>query len=224
VQMPDHSTYLPEQWWRVSLQYSVDRDVAAKCLDEIVRAYTRKNRHYHNLHHVAALLRLSDQYAAQLQDKTVVDFAIFYHDIVYNVPGSDNEHKSALLAAKRLKELLAPPDIIKEVSLFIEATKHHDLFDVRHTGDLRYFLDFDMSILAAPWEEYEVYIKSIRKEYKWYPDMVYNPGRKQFLMSTLAKPNIFHTEAFRQTHEARARENMQKELGILSSRHEIPGR
>ena len=144
----------------------------------------------------------------------VVDFAIFYHNIIYRVPASDNEHRSALVAAGRLPLLSVPTPVIEEVCLFIEATKTHELAAVSNVEDLKLFLDFDLAILAADWPVYEAYLNNIRKEYKFYPDMLYYPGRKKFLKTMLAKAHIYHTEIFRSSHEARARQNMQRELDI----------
>jgi predicted metal-dependent HD superfamily phosphohydrolase len=84
--------------------------------------------------------------------------------------------------------------------------------NITHASDLLYFLDFDMAILGAPWEEYATYLANIRKEYRWYPDMLYYPGRKSFLKQTLEKEHFYHTEVFRKELEERARENMRREV------------
>jgi predicted metal-dependent HD superfamily phosphohydrolase len=193
--------------------FNASADAAASCLQEIIAQYSRRGRHYHTLLHIEQLLQLSHQYAHELEDTTVVDLAIFYHDIVYKVPGSDNERKSARLAEKRLRQLLLPETVIAEVALFIEATKTHEPVETAHFRDLCYFLDFDMSTLAADWSEYSIYIKNIRAEYMFYPDLLYNPGRAGFLKQTLAKEHFFHTEAFRFL-EPKARQNMERELSM----------
>lgn len=209
---PPDEEYVRMRWEQLVQPYADSSRAAAGCLAEIMQAYGHKSRHYHNLRHVASLLKLSDQYGSLLQDSTVVDFAIFYHDIIYKVPGSGNEHKSAVLAAKRLQYMAVPAAVAEQVRLFIEATATHDVVTVQHPGDLAYFLDFDMSVLGAPWNDYEAYLKGVRKEYKWYPGMVYKPGRRKFLATTLAKQHIFFTDAFQQMFEAPARANMQREL------------
>ena len=179
----------------------------------IITEYSRPGRFYHTLAHITHLLQLSEQYADELTNKMVVDLAIFYHDIVYEVPGSDNEHESALLAENRLRKLNVPENIITEVSVFIEATKTHEPVETMHFRDLCYFLDFDMSSLAAEWDEYSKYINNIRQEYKFYPDELYYPGRAGFLKQTLEKEHFFHTASFRAL-EQKARQNMERELSM----------
>ncbi|HYE53542.1 MAG TPA: hypothetical protein VD996_01820 [Chitinophagaceae bacterium] len=184
-------------------------------LNEIMEAYSAPARYYHNLLHIEALLALSEQYAEKLVNRTVVDLSIFYHDIIYKVPGGDNERQSAILATARLKELGLEAATIDEVAKFIEATKTHDLADVQHRSDLAYFLGFDMAILGAEWDEYLAYIKNIRREYAVFPDALYYPGRESFLRSTLDKPRIFLTDDLSTRFELQARENMRRELAAL---------
>ena len=81
--------------------------------------------------------------------------------------------------------------------------------------DINWLLDFDLQILAAPWEDYEVYYKQIRQEYKIYPNMLYNPGRKKALHHFLERDFIFQTDVFRAAYEAKARENIKKEILLL---------
>jgi predicted metal-dependent HD superfamily phosphohydrolase len=72
-----------------------------------------------------------------------------------------------------------------------------------------------LKILSKEWKEYEVYFKQIRKEYKIYPDMLYNPGRKKALQHFLENEFIFQTETFRTKYEKQARENIQREISQL---------
>jgi predicted metal-dependent HD superfamily phosphohydrolase len=187
-----------------------DALVKDRLFKEIVSKYSGRNRHYHNLKHIEALLHLSERYP--LRDRKVVLYAIFYHDIIYNVLRKDNETRSAALAVKRLHELGVDADTIALVKHFIEATQTHQA-----TGnpDLELFLDFDMSILGAPWNEYLVYTQQVRKEYKIYPWAMYQAGRKKFLMQCLQAAHIFHSGVFRAGFEFQARSNIQAELDLL---------
>lgn len=200
-------------WLELSGRYTSDQILAAGLFDEIHKKYTSSHRHYHNLVHISDLLRLSCEYDQYLQDKDLVSFSIFYHDIIYNVLRKDNEPRSAVLAVKRLTALGVPVEKREAVKLFIEATQTHTIPDTTpHKTDLAFFLDFDMAILAAPWEQYYVYTSRVRKEYRVYPDIVYKAGRKQFLQRSLQAATIFHTPVFKKQYEAQARANMEKEL------------
>jgi predicted metal-dependent HD superfamily phosphohydrolase len=200
-------------WDQLAGKYSSNAALIERFFKEIERKYTTSRRHYHNLHHIQALLQLCETYAGQLQDPDVVTFSAFYHDIIYNVLRKDNEPRSAALAVKRLRELAVPAEKVEQVKLFIEATQAHTMTGgVTHTTDLQLFLDFDMSILGANWEAYEAYTRQVRREYRIYPDKLYYPGRRQFLQQCLQAAFIFQTQLFRDRYEAQARENMAREL------------
>ncbi|WP_205514415.1 HD domain-containing protein [Longitalea arenae] len=200
-------------WDQLTAKYAGGRDLADRFFQEIVKKYTSSRRHYHNLQHIQALLEFCEIYAAQLNDRDVVEFAIFYHDIIYNVLRKDNELRSAGVAVKRLEALKFPADKMEQVKIYIEATKTHALtVSVTHPRDLQFFLDFDMSILAADLDQYEAYARQVRREYRIYPDNLYYPGRKQFLQSCLAAEHIFQTAIFQELYEAKARTNMAREL------------
>jgi predicted metal-dependent HD superfamily phosphohydrolase len=208
--------HLREIWDQLTAKYCSDIELKARFYLEIERKYTSGRRHYHNLHHIAALLQFCEQYAGELINRDVVTFAVFYHDIIYNVLRKDNEARSAQLAVKRLQALRVPASITEQVKLYIEATQTHAVIAaVTHTGDLQLFLDFDMSVLAADWDAYKAYARQVRKEYRIYPDKLYYPGRKQFLQHCLQAEHIFQTPVFRKYYEEAARENIARELEFI---------
>ncbi|HEY1113374.1 MAG TPA: hypothetical protein VGE66_07420 [Chitinophagaceae bacterium] len=169
--------------------------------------------------HIEALLHLYFQYESEFHKGNVVLFSIFYHDVVY-VPGKgDNEYQSAVLAKRALEKLGVRPEMIKEVQHFIEATSQHKLRDDADP-DLKLFIDFDLSILAADQEVYKVYLINVRREYNYLPTEQFAWGRGAFLRSMLSQEHIFYTKSFRAKEED-ARKNMQWELqmspGIYSA-------
>jgi predicted metal-dependent HD superfamily phosphohydrolase len=206
-----------EVWDRLTGKYCSDSSLTDRFYQEIVRKYTTSRRHYHNLQHIQALLQFCETYAHQLKDQDVVEFSIFYHDIVYNVLRKDNEPRSAVVAVKRLQALTVPPHKTEQVKIYIEATQSHAVTAaVTHISDLQLFLDFDMSILAADWDHYKAYTQQVRREYRIYPDKLYYPGRKQFLQHCLQTEHIFQTALFRDHFEAKARENLSWELDEIN--------
>ena len=204
---------LKQIWFTLCSKYTSNAELMETLYKELYRKYTGSGRHYHNLQHIRELIGLAEQYEQYLHDKDGVQFSIFYHDIIYNVLRKDNEQRSAVRAVKRLTELGVPASRVEAVGLFIEATKTHQVPETAPgKTDLTLFLDFDMAILAAPWEAYSTYTGQVRREYRIYPDRLYKPGRKAFLQQTLQTTHIFHTAVFREQYEARARANMEKEL------------
>jgi predicted metal-dependent HD superfamily phosphohydrolase len=187
---------------------------------ELADHYGEPPRYYHNLYHIEALLQLYIRFENVLSKPDVVLFSIFYHDVVY-VPGkADNEHQSALLAGRALKQLGVPAEIIAEVQQYIEATSSHRLSPTADE-DLKLFIDFDLSILAAAKEAYRAYLLQVRKEYSHLSDGQFAQGRSVFLQRMLRQEHIFYTESFC-FKEEEARKNMLWELqmnpGIYSAR------
>ena len=80
-------------------RYSKDKFLADRLWVEIEHCYTQKKRYYHNLSHLDAIIGELKEYKNQILDWDTMLFSIFYHDIVYNVLRTDNEEKSAAIAA-----------------------------------------------------------------------------------------------------------------------------
>lgn len=161
------------------------------------------------------MFRLFDAVQPALQYPDIVALAIFFHDAVYNVSRKDNEEKSAVLTGKKLPETGYPDEKTKLVKVFILATRDHALPE-NAPPDLAFFLDFDLAVLGGEWEAYETYAQNIRREYRIYPDLLYRPGRRKALEHFLERPFIFHTEVFREKYEQRTRENVRREIALLS--------
>ena len=175
--------------------------------------YAQSGRHYHTFKHIEQLLSLSDRFGSLVQDKKIVDLAIFFHDAVY-IPGSShNEIESAEMASITLIKLGSEKEIRDKIIEYILATKDH--FSVE-TGDqdLKFFLDFDLDILSSESDVYQQYAVDIRKEYAAIPDVMYKQGRLLFLTKALQLPHLFFTEEFRQK-ESKAKENLQWEAEQL---------
>jgi len=137
---------------------------------------------------------------------------LFYHDIVYNALKSNNEEKSADLAKLRMETIKVPSSIIKNCELQILATKKHLL---NSGSDTNYFLDADLSILGKDLKTYTDYSQNVRKEYAYYPSLIYNPGRKKVLKHFLEMNKIFKTDHFSKKYEIQAKANLSFEFNTL---------
>jgi predicted metal-dependent HD superfamily phosphohydrolase len=192
--------------------YCNDTVLAGKLWDEIEKSYTAKKRYYHNQSHLENLLKELTSIKGSVEDWDCIVFSIVYHDIVYNTLQKDNEEQSAALAEQRLAEIAFPAHRITKCAQQILATKGHTISD---NQDTNLFTDADLSILGAPWEVYETYFKNIRKEYSYYPDLLYKPGRKKVLQHFLSMDKIFKTDKFFSRYEEQARKNLLAELEWL---------
>ena len=181
--------------------------------NEIENAYSQPKRFYHNLEHLEYLIDSLQPIIDEIKDWDTLMFSVFYHDIVYKPVNKDNEEQSAFLAVKRLEELGVNDGVISECRQQILATKSHQ---VSGNPDVNFFTDADLAILGSDWESYHSYMNKIRKEYKVYPDIIYKPGRRKVVQHFLAMERIYKTDYFFVRLEQQAKENLTKELTLLS--------
>lgn len=201
-------------WASLVSPFHPSKEASDQLFSQLVKTYNEEGRYYHTTEHLEKLVHLAEHYSDVIQKKAVIGFSIFYHDIVYRPGMSDNEELSAERAEVSLNKLNVPPAIIEEVKEFINSTRFHHAGEVTDP-DLKYFLDFDLSILAAPREEYMQYVKNVRKEFEHLSDAHFAWGRRSFLQAIMAKPFIYFTSEFRRL-EADARENMNWEISEVS--------
>jgi len=191
--------------------------ISGSIRDELVRAYTAPDRHYHNLAHVDVMLGLARAHGSLLSDPEAVDAAIWFHDAIYDTRRPDNEARSAELAAERLGGL-ASSDRLGRIALMIRATAGHAMPEFADQGsrqDCALFLDMDLAILGSAPEEFAAYEAAVRREYAWVPEPLWIEGRRKVLESFLARPMIYASPQFQATHEAAARHNLIQSLAAL---------
>lgn len=195
------------------LRHAPGEERAAGLWAEIEKNYTRRRRYYHNLQHLQALCELLLPHQQLMQDPDTLLFSLFYHDFIYRVTRKDNEARSAAHAMIVLEKLEYPAE--KRLACFeqIHATRTHAW---SASPDTNLFTDADLGILGQPPEQYRQYCKQVRKEYAIYPDLLYRPGRKKVVEHFLSMERIYKTPVFFSRLEQQARENLQRELALLS--------
>ena len=184
---------------------------------ELVPAYAAPDRHYHDLRHIQALLSLADACADAIADREAVEAAIWFHDAIYDTRRSDNEERSAALAAARLAGT-ANEDRIARIAAMIRATANHvvpDLDDAAAKRDCALFLDMDLAILGSPLDDFDAYEAAVRREYDWVPEPQWKLGRRAVLAAFLARPAIYATQRFQASHETAARRNLARAIARL---------
>lgn len=204
--------YLKIIFYKRLSKYSNNTAFINDTFDELIRFYSTDSRQYHGLPHIVKLLSLLEEYKFYIQDEDVVFLAIWFHDAIYSTWRNDNEEKSAFWANETLKSSTMPPENIEKVVQYIEATKTHE---ATTDSDLCFFLDFDLSILGSDDTIYDVYARQIREEYSLTPSFMYKRGRRKVLKRLLERPHIYHTTIFQSKFEAKARENIERELSNL---------
>jgi predicted metal-dependent HD superfamily phosphohydrolase len=182
-------------------------------IEALKERYAEPHRAYHNQTHIDAMLRWAHEVQTSIIDVEVFEWAVWYHDAIYEPMRSDNEEKSALLAIRDLTALGLQSSKIEQIAELINATKTHVV--TNGSSDCALFLDVDMSILGIQPDVYKRYTELIRKEYKWVPSFLFNKNRGAMLQNWLARDVIFYTPVMRDQLESQARINLQNELSVM---------
>lgn len=193
----------------------VGSDEASRaCWADLVGRWSEPHRNYHGLAHLVAVLSIVDTLESPEVDATDVRLAAWYHDAIYDPTRSDNEERSAELAATALPPLGVEPGRVAEVRRLVLVTRTHRYDATDAAAAL--LCDADLSILAAPPAAYIGYANGIRAEYAHIPDAAFRAGRSEILRSLLARDRLFGTARLAGLEEP-ARDNIRAELLVLQT-------
>jgi predicted metal-dependent HD superfamily phosphohydrolase len=203
-----------EGWFfDVLLKFSTDKEKIKVLFEKLVELYSQEERHYHTLKHIHAMLVFLEKNKNKIRSWESVVCATWYHDSVYEANSKTNEEDSAVLMREDLLSLGVPEDLVESIASLIIDTKKH--YPTGSNPDALLFLDADLSILAKPAHIYDTYSANIRKEYAWVPEEEYKKGRVAVLQNFLNREKIYFSPDM-DTHEAIARENLAREILLLS--------
>ena len=189
---------------------------AGTAFDELDALYREPHRRYHTAAHIEHCLRLFDLAADRMDEPDAVEMALWFHDAIYDVPTEKNELRSAELFAARAGGR-GEERFRSKVRRLIMATTHSE---PPATLDESFIVDIDLSSFGLPWEEFLRDSIAVREEFPRVPDAEFYPRHRKFVESLVARPAFCFTEFFRDRHEARARENIER----LFARIEAQGR
>ena len=170
------------------------------------------NRRFHNLHHIRDCLRRLDEVAPLLSDRDAVEVALWFHDAVYDPSDGDNERRSAELFLARSNG--AEPAFRRRVCGLILTTRHQGR---AYGNDRRFIEDIDLAGFGAPWEEFMRQGALLREEFAAQSDAQYHAGQIVFLERLKQRPPFFKTDYFRDRYEAKAQENLDRLLALLTT-------
>lgn len=188
-------------------------DHLAVVLDELEVRWAEPHRRYHAPSHLEAALAALDRFDLDDGSRLVVEWAVWFHDAIYDATAADNEQRSADLAHRRLRGHLPDGDVDEVVRLVLLTAGH-----LVEPGDAlgAVMIDVDLSILGADAERYRAYTVEVRQEYAHRSDGDWRTGRGRFVSGMLARGHLFHTEEGRRRWEAAARRNLAAERDLLS--------
>ncbi len=182
--------------------------------EDLLGRWEERQRHYHTVRHLAAVLDRVDELAGHAADPDAVRLAAWFHDAVYRPDRSENEERSAQLAERALREAGVPDATTAEVARLVRLTVGHAPEAGDSDGET--LCDADLSVLAGTPEAYAHYAASVRQEYGFVPDDLFRAGRAAVLRQLLDLPELFRTPHGREHWERTARHNMRAELDLLT--------
>ena len=174
------------------------------------------DRHFHNLGHIRDCVRRVDEVASLLEDRDAVELALWFHDAVYSPGDATNERRSAELFLGFSAG--AQPALRIRICRLVLATRHTGAV----TGhDRRFIVDIDLAGFGAPWAEFMRKGALLRREFSAQTDAQYLTGQMVFLQRLQRQPQFFATEYFRSRFEARAQENLDRLLGLVTQQVQV---
>ena len=197
---------LQKQWQRLASCLSAEN---VEYWETLVAYYSQNGLAYHNLHHIADCLEKFQNYQDLAENKEAIEWAIWFHDIIYDPQKGDNEEASAEVARDFLAK--SPQrELVLELILDTEYNREP------RTSDGKLLCDIDLSILGSSSTVYENYSAAIRKEYAWVSDDDYRKGRSEVLRGFLKRKSIYRTSALAEKFEETARQNLTAEIKNLT--------
>lgn len=186
---------------------------ATSWYDRLVQAYGRPGRAYHNRRHLDECLGELDAARHLAANPAEVEFALWFHDAVYDARSGDNEDQSAGWAEACLRDsaTVVEDECVERVRSLVMLTKTHE---AEPGSDGALMVDVDLAILGQPWPKFEEYDKAISREYEWVPAEVYGVKRAEVLRKFLQRDFIYRTRLFRGKYEGQARANLVRKLGM----------
>ncbi|MCZ1178129.1 HD domain-containing protein [Acinetobacter pittii] len=197
---------LKHVWFELHQYYNFSEP--QKIYDELIAAYSEKQRAYHTVQHLYECLSLMEAVQYELNDPYAVALALWFHDVIYDPQAPDNELKSAELFEQLMAQDLSF-DTLKKIKRWILATQKHALTD---ETDLQFLLDIDLAILAATPERFIQYEQQIQQEYSWVDPEVYSIKRKQVLIHFYQSESLYQTVYFQKNFELNAKDNLRRIL------------
>jgi predicted metal-dependent HD superfamily phosphohydrolase len=201
-----------QDWQRTWRELGVTGPVNGGLMNQLVKAYCEPHRHYHTLQHLRECLAHADATSMLAARPAEIVLALWFHDAVYDPRRDDNEARSAEWAHASVLRAGCDPAVAARVRDMVLATREH-----RPTGDgdTDLLLDIDLAVLGASYSRFDEYERQVRAEYAHVPEDAFRTGRAQRLRAFLARPRLYTTEAYHETLEPRARENLQRSLQRL---------
>ncbi len=200
-----------EKWNRLWEEINAKND-PEKYYNMILEHYWEPHRKYHSLVHIGQCLdefEIEEKKVGLARVPEAVEFAIWFHDIIYGPKSKTNEENSAKIARKVCENVGISQDFTKNVEKLILYTKHKKI-PSKDDIDARLIMDVDLSKLGASPSIFRNYTKKIREEYSHMSDEEFRKMIEDGVGKFLERDSIYLTDYFKEKYEERARKNLEK--------------
>jgi predicted metal-dependent HD superfamily phosphohydrolase len=136
--------------------------------------------------------------------------AVWFHDVIYEIAGVENELKSAAYFHNQSDKVMTPEFRQKVYNMILNTI--HDKYVPE--GDACYVVDVDLSSLGMSWDCFKKDSDAIRKENFHLSDEEFVANQCSFLQALLDRPKIFFTDFYGKLYESPARANIQRQLDL----------
>lgn len=198
-----------DRWLALMTQYQLEENKSE--YKYLLKKHNERHRAYHDVTHVQDCLDKLDS-LGEIEHRKDIEMAFWYHDVIYNPYGKDNELKSAEKAIKFLESNFVNQTETDRVKDLITATIHKE---APKNIEEAYIMDIDISILGSEEPLYQKYTQQIRKEYKLVPSFIYRKNRLKIMKMFLDRDQLYFTDHFKLIYEDKARLNIQREINSL---------
>jgi len=175
-------------------------------------AYSEPHRAYHTMRHIGHCLEEFEEARGEAKDPVAVEWALWYHDAIYDTHRRDNEERSAVLAETSVKDAGLPAALARRVGDLIRVSTHRK---PATDPDARLLADVDLAILGRPPEEFSEYERQVRREYAWVAEREFRAGRATILVTFLDRFSVYVTPHFQEKYEKQARLNLTASVLVL---------
>jgi predicted metal-dependent HD superfamily phosphohydrolase len=187
--------------------------------ETILSRYDESHRHYHTAVHLQECLDAFDLLRDLCRFPGEVEFAIWFHDAIYNSARSDNEELSAELALKSLEKSGGEIEGAHRIHAMILGTRHHSVQSEKMAllkeSDCGILMDCDLRIFSESEERFSQYEHQVRKEFFSVNDAQFYRGRLRVLENFYRRNRIYQSKLFYNLYEEKARNNLEKSIASL---------
>ena len=216
----DAKVFLNGEWWNLCVGLGVKNKVLIReKFNALCQNYSAPKRYYHAPSHLVRCFEEFQPVESLCHNPLAIKFALFGHDMFYDVTRKDNEVRSAIWTRTTILELGLSEDFAFRVYGFILLTEHKKLPSV--DLDAQFLVDIDLSSLGSSPEVFNRNTADICREYVeglGITAEAFHVRRIGFIEDLLDKgrrPYIYSTDYFREKYELRALENLKRSLAIL---------